>query len=385
MSAHAFMSPSAFTTAKKCPASPLRQFQIEQLKELIRMSGTHFYGLTSDVDVDRFHQIVKEENDAADDGTKLHSVFEKSILEKITDKEDIRDLIEEEKLVTDMKGDEYILDQLTTCTNEQLEMLGEAEWVGVEERMWVTGLPQYGTVDLSWLVDEVLYVRDLKTGRLDVATEDNDQLMNYAVGLLDKHQLWDRVKTVKMKILGLRFKANEWEVNVKDLLTYKVEVMLPTFMAAYSINPEAVAGDHCLYCSAKVSCPEWQKKFKGLANKHFENGFEDLDVDEQIELYKLCKQAERCGKDLSKLILLAFEGFDEPQGIVRVDGRKRVDYVVSEDELVASLKKKKLVSKSDDLYAKKLLTPVQLKAKYPDADLEGVVKEGRNAPYLKIT
>lgn len=380
---HAFMSPSAFKTARACPASPSRQAHIERRKELLQMVGVEFYGLSSKEDKDRWSAITKEDNTAAEDGTKAHNVFETAILQQITDKEVIREMVEKEDMQGPLKGDEFILDQLHRCVLEQLEMLDEASWIGVEERIRVIGLPQFGTIDLTWRTDRTLYLRDLKTGMLEVESEDNDQLMNYGVGVLDKLDAWDEVDEVHIKILGLRFKVEEWICSIEDLRTYKHDVMLPAFMAAYAINPEAIPGNHCLYCSAKISCKEWQDEFNGLSNEHFNTDISEMDVQDQVELYAKCKQAEKLAKDLSKEILIAFEGFDEPKGITQVNGRKRTEYALSEEEMVEKLTTEHDVEKSL-LYETKLLSPAQLKAKLGEDAPDEIFNYGRNAPYLKL-
>ena len=382
--AHAFMSPSAFKTARKCPASPLRQFQINQRMALLEEAGPIFYGLTDEKDLERWKAITNEDRTASEDGTKLHNVLEKCLLDRIADKDEIRQLIVEQDLKGDMKGDEYILSQLKRIVDEQLEMLSESEMVGVEKRIKVIGLPQFGTVDLTFKIDKTLYVRDLKTGRIEVEADENDQLMNYAVGVLDEIG-WDDVDTVKFEILAVRFNVEEWECDTETLLKYKNEVMLPAFLAAYEINPKAVAGDHCLYCTAKVSCKEWQDKFKGAANQYFEDdAFTQLEPQEQVDLYRLCKQAEQAGKKLSKEILMNMEGFFEPVGVAKVNGRKRYDFEMSEEDLVKTLRKNKVITAKSDVYNTTLMSAKDLKAKYGDDLPEGAVREGNNAPYLKM-
>ena len=382
MSAHAFMSPSAFKTAKNCPAAPLRQFQVNQRIDLLRLSGAHFYGLDEPSDVEHWDLIMAEDNNAADDGTKLHNVFEQCLNDGITSKDDIREMIKEQDLKTDMKGDEYILDQLTRCVGEQLELMESASRIGVEQRIKVLGLPQFGTIDLTWIEERTLYLRDLKTGRIEVESEENDQLMNYGVGIMDSWDAWDDVDEIKIKILGLRFEADEWTCKTSDLLDYKVNVMLPVFMAAYEINPEAKAGDHCLYCSAKIHCPEWNAKFRDtMINEAFENNFLKSDPDKLEDVWIMCKQAERLGKDIGRELMQRTQGFYEPQRVKIQKGNKRKSYAEGVD--IDETMKKAGIKKSQ--YQKtEVLTPSQLDAKLGEDVPEGLITVAHNAPYLKM-
>lgn len=378
---HAFMSPSAFKTAKECPAAPLRQFQVNQRIDLLRLAGAHFYGLNEESDINRWNQIMAEDNNPADDGTKLHTVFETSLENGIAEKDDIRLLVEEQDLQTDMKGDEFILDELTNTINEQLVDLESASRIGIEEKVQILGLPQHGTIDLAFVEGKTLYLRDLKTGRVEVSSENNDQLMNYGVGIMDKWDLWDDIDTIEMQILGIRFKADKWSCTAEDLMNYKNDVMLPAFMEAYKINPVANAGDHCLYCSAKIHCPEWMEKFNGVANEHFENDFSDIDDTEELEnIWITLKQADRALKECGRELMSRMEGFYEPKRVATVvRNRKDINHEMDVDEVM----KKAKIKKSE--YTKtEVISAAQLKSKFGDDLPEGLIVESTNAPYLKI-
>ena len=196
-------------------------------------------------------------------------------------------------------------------------------------------------------------------------------MMIYAVGLLDELG-WGKFDEVSIEPLGLQWTAEPWVVSVEDLKTFKQDVMLPAFIEAYSINPKATAGDHCIYCSAKIHCKEWQKKFKGLDNEYFKNNdIAEADNDKLVEMFKLTKQADNLKKNyLSIELMQRAEGFNPPKGLSLVKGRKLEKW---KDEKKA---KKKLGKK---FYEK---TPRKLSSFKPD-DKKGLITTTYARGHLK--
>jgi hypothetical protein len=380
MGTHAFMSPSNFSKCQACPAAALREFQVKQLQDLMYKAGPVFYGLEAE-DLDRWELINNNPSERKyhEDGTKLHAVLEDCLNDGINAPEDIIALVEAQDTAQRLHTDDYIMMRFVSVINEQLEQLETAERVGVERKIVVSGLPQGGTIDLSWGYERVLYLRDLKAGRVEVSSEENHQLMNYAVGILDEEG-WDAYDSVDFKILGLHFESESWTCSVDKLRAYKHDVMLPAFLKAYQLNPEAIPGDQCLYCAGKIACPEWQAKFNDGMEKAESSGITSLSSDEKVELFRLCKQAYYLQKDLQKELLSAFEGFDEPQGITRVDGRKTVKWA-DEDEAMKLMKKKHGAS----VIKQELKSPKVLKQLLGDDSIpEDLTHTVIGSPYLKL-
>ena len=376
MGTHAYMSPSMFKTVKHCPASALRQFQVNQLDDLIYQAAPVFYGLSVE-DMERWELICNDPQSLkySEDGTKLHTVMEECLDEGVHLVEDVTHKVKLAETSQKLHEDAFIMSRLSECIAEQLEHLESAEQVGIEFKVNVAGLPQFGTIDLMWVYNRTLYVRDLKTGRVDVESEQNDQLMNYAVGILDSYG-WDNIDNVKFKILGLHFTAEEWECDIDTIRTYRDEVMFPAFLKAYQINPEVKTGDHCLYCTGKRICQEWQEEFTESMVAVEDATVSQLSTDEQVSLFKLCKQAYNLEKDLKKELLIAFEGFEEPQGVTRVAGRKTEAWT---DDAEEKLKAHKKV-----IYEQKMKKPKEVKALLGDDMLEDLTKTVVGSPYIKL-
>lgn len=384
MSTHSFLSPSFGKIGYNCPASALRTFQVRQRMELIREIGPEFYGLTNETSIDRFNLIIKDDNSMALEGTALHEIFEKCLLEGVNDKSKINKIIQSyDDISESTKNDDYIIDVFHKVVTSQLKTIADADFVGVEHKVNVKGFPQGGTVDLIFTKGDKLYIRDLKTGFNEVHSKNNHQLFTYAVGVLDEFG-WDKFNEIELGIIGIRWSSNSNVVKVKDVENFKTDIMFPAFMEAYSINPKARAGDWCQYCDGKIHCKQWQDKFNNLVNNEvFVNeDMTDLSNDELVELYATFKASENLIKfQLNTEIMLRMQGFDPVNGVTTVSKTRDV-INVPEDELVEKLSKKVPKSK---LYNRTLKTPKQLRALIgEDEELEGMIDTLNNKPYLVL-
>lgn len=386
---HAFLSPSFANTGLNCPASAIRCMQVEQRVDLFRQAGAEFFGLESDSDLQRWEVINKPDDQASRDGTALHEVFEYGINNKLREKSDyvkqIKKLKKRGVISEETADDSFLVDRLYQQAIVQLDDLSTAQWIGVEAGVKVKGLPEYGTVDLGFRIDRRLYCRDLKTGRGEVASKNCKQLMIYAIGILE-HIGWDTVDDVEIHILGIRWESEPWVVSVKKLAKFKKEVLLPAFFKAYGINPEAIAGDWCQYCSAKIHCREWQEKFHGSINNETFDNLDVVDHDSQglVDLFRLCKQAQNLVQyQLQPEILRRFEGFGDIPKITRVAGRKTE--VWNTDEATITKKLAKKLGGKESLYKKSLMSPKDIKAEHGDtAAVQKLTKTTQTKPYLKV-
>lgn len=330
--AHAFLAPSSFSRTIKCPASAIRAMQVEARIELIAGMGAEFYGLATGEETERFEINMTPDQSAASDGTARHDIFEGAINNVLTEYRDILPLVEGHSDLSDAaKRDKYINDQLIACIQRQLEFLEDAEWVSVEHKVKVNGLPQFGHVDLAAHKNRTLYIKDLKTGRVEVSAEDNDQLRPYAVGICDELG-WDKFDSVEVEILGLHFPDSTWVIPIDELREYKDNVMHPTFMEAYKINPRAEAGEHCLYCPAKLHCREWQEEFNGVANEYFDldaAGLEELDNDELLKIRSTLKVGKNALDIVNRILMERVQGFNPPK-VTLVKGKKITKWVDEE-------------------------------------------------------
>lgn len=163
--------------------------------------------------------------------------------------------------------------------------------------------------------DDTLDVTDFKFGMgVVVEVEDNEQLMYYAFGLLNKlkqgiyveqrfhrpdlHKDYfgtadhvvcgDNVTKVKLRIIQPRaFHPNgpvrEWTISVNDLLMWGNEVLLPA-MEATEWDDTLSPGEHCRFCEARMHC-EALKRLKDEMRLKVELGVEKLPLSMIVDEY----------------------------------------------------------------------------------------------------
>lgn len=139
------------------------------------------------------------------------------------------------------------------------EMLVERE---VNIGGWLEQPDAFGTCDTLVVAGDTLHVIDLKYGRGYVPSEDNKQLMLYALGALDLLNLLYDIKRVVLTIYQPRvsMKPDLYEVSIEDLEHFAATARVSAKVAAaqfegtisLSLNPSPEA---CLWCKAKAVCP----------------------------------------------------------------------------------------------------------------------------------
>lgn len=125
-----------------------------------------------------------------------------------------------------------------------------------------------GTADAVILRgDRELFIGDLKFGRgVSVSPERNRQMMIYALGVIEKHQVQDDYDTVRLAISQPRNGGNsDWVISMADLLAFGEEVKATAARIAgvdaqgnfvlvqgLPLTPSEKA---CQFCKAKAQCP----------------------------------------------------------------------------------------------------------------------------------
>ena len=176
--------------------------------------------------------------------------------------------------------------------------------VRVEESVpisFLTGeLHAKGTADaVIFIPQPELIVVDLKFGMgVEVSPDDNRQLKIYAAAVLQKHEIWEDYKTVRLVIVQPRTgsqSVKEWVCTIDELQQFCVEVRaaskavrhLTGFVAPLGttreipmvITPDILAALHpsekaCKFCPAKAGCPAL-KTFVEKAIRTDVNDFEN--------------------------------------------------------------------------------------------------------------
>jgi hypothetical protein len=133
-----------------------------------------------------------------------------------------------------------------------------------------------GTADVT-LVEAFgwIHLFDYKNGRVLVEHEDNEQMLNYAVGLLHEHP--DALGVVihliqPNSVHEQGFVRPPVELTADEIKIFEIQLKA----AAEATDPPNAtlrAGDWCQYCAAKIDC----KEFAGKALKEAMDDFDGLD------------------------------------------------------------------------------------------------------------
>ncbi len=128
-----------------------------------------------------------------------------------------------------------------------------------------------GTADIT-LVEPfgVAHLVDHKNGRVLVEVEDNEQLKNYAVGVLHEHPDADEVwVTISQPNAGHDDGLARTAKYTRDELKLFEIQMAEAAKAVDAPNALRRVGDWCKWCPAKSRCPEFEQAMKEEAQAEF--------------------------------------------------------------------------------------------------------------------
>lgn len=222
----------------------------------------------------------RPESEAADEGTLAHALAE-LLLKKILNRVTKLEFVSEYKKI--QKHKLYSASMLEHCT--QFATYVMEEFVAMQEKhgdaliFLETNLdlskyiPEgFGTGDVIIISGHEMVVIDLKYGKgVFVHTEENTQMMIYALGAIDCFSMFGgEIKKVKMTIYQPRLdNIDSWEIPVKNLLQWAKETLLKKAKLAFEGKGKLVAGGHCTFCPAKAVCKEHAKYNMSLAVEEF--------------------------------------------------------------------------------------------------------------------
>jgi len=114
----------------------------------------------------------------------------------------------------------------------------------------------FGTADSIVISDGLLEVIDFKYGKgVKVDAFRNPQMMIYALGAYDEYSIEYPVNKVRMTIVQPRMdNLSEYEMDIKELLAWRDEILVPTAKRAYDGEGEQTPGDWCRFCKVKGAC-----------------------------------------------------------------------------------------------------------------------------------
>ena len=329
MSTHAFSSPSAGAASALCPARPLRAGMVKR-----RNAFVHEFRAYTD---DPLRTMFEDSGPAAAHGTYLHSQLENLLVDGVA--MEIDDAFERD-------GMEHIAAKINAEREVALEF-------HAEERLHNYGVDSGGTVDTIFLHDSTkygldlevfsdvagevgakwLHLPDLKTGRVEVHAENNEQLKRYACGAMARYNWDEDITHIMLSIYAFRFPSSSWVISREDLMDYWVNDFRVSMWHNNAINPQAIAGDlQCQYCEAAGVCPE-SLAFSGkeLPDGVIDGAFGNISTVQLEEVYAQVSTAANAVEKVKAELLLRestadFNPDNALTGYKRKNGAKRSFY-----------------------------------------------------------
>lgn len=373
MPKHAILSPSGADRWMTCPGSVILSLDIPRTSSAASEEGTNYHDLAA--------LCLNEGKDAA---------------------EFVGQPFADESLVTEENADylQVYLDQVR-------ELHAQGGHLLVEQSLpisQITGEKEaIGTIDCAIIREDEVVIDDLKFGRgVAVKAEGNRQTRIYAISVLDKHELWETVKRIRIIICQPRVMdgITEEVLSVDELKLFRDEVAAtarPIIRALAMVPPTPLpfhpSEKACKFCPAKAVCPELTKTVEQATSE----GFEDLTQPVLSRTGEILETpADRLGKamrlaDLCEIFMHGVRVKAESEllagrsvtGFKLVQGRKGNRKWTNEETITEMMKKWRM--KKDDMYKYTLITPSvaekKLKKEHPSRweELAALVSQSEGA------
>ena len=208
----------------------------------------------------------------------------------------------------------------------------------------------FGTGDCLIIADKMLYIIDFKYGKgVEVESEDNSQMMCYAIGALELfNNLYD-IEEVCMVIYQPRIEnISVSNKSVTELYSWAENTLKPIAELAYEGKGEFKAGDHCQFCKIKATCRKRTEYNMELAKYDFEEPAELTDEEISSILIKSSDLVSWVSDVKDYALQQALLGKNYPK-LKLVEGRSNRKYL-NEEEVATAVK-----NAGYDPYEKKLL------------------------------
>lgn len=239
----------------------------------------------------------------------------------------------------------------------------------------VTIFPEYdvsGSVDAGVINAKTLHVIDLKTGGTAVDAENNSQMMMYAIGLYEEHEMFYEIDNICLHIVqdnAMVHNTNSWECSVEDLMDFKEWIAERARLALQEDSVCTPSEKACKWCTHSAKCVALNDYTTNIISGDFDTiedvdvlvstgSSEDLNMDRVLELLaneKLIMNIFKAYKGRVENDLMAGKDVD---GWKLIQKRKNKSWV---NETEAYDKIKSWFNKEDftDYLNVKLITPTQ--------------------------
>ena len=207
---------------------------------------------------------------AAAEGTAAHALAEHKLKRKL-------------KLRSERPVSPFDTDEMEVCTDDYADFVMEQvtkerrrdpnTQVFIEQRLdFSCYVPEgFGTGDALVVSRGRIHIIDLKYGQgLLVDSEENPQMMLYALAALNQYEEQYQIKKVKLTIFQpRRDNVSTWETTVAKLKKWATKDLVPKAQRAFRGEGEYCPGEWCIFCKAAVKCRARAEDKLRLAQSEF--------------------------------------------------------------------------------------------------------------------
>ena len=215
-------------------------------------------------------EFADHETEAAEEGTAAHALCEHKLRKAL-------------KMRSRKPVSKYDCDEMDAYTDGYveyvLESIAEAKKNCTDPRVLIEQkldfscyVPDgFGIGDCLIVADKNLHIIDFKYGQgVLVESENNPQMMLYAIGALRLFDCLYDIETVSMTIYQPRREnVSTWTISVDDLKKWADETLKPKAELAFKGEGEYQPGQWCQFCRAAVKCRARAKAKLQLAEYEF--------------------------------------------------------------------------------------------------------------------
>ena len=215
-------------------------------------------------------EFADRETIAAAEGTAAHALAEHKLKRRL-------------KLRSERPVSPFDTDEMEVCTDDYADFVMEQvtkerrrdldTQVFIEQRLdFSCYVPEgFGTGDCLIVSRGRLHIIDLKYGQgLLVDSEENPQMMLYALAALNQYEEQYQIKKVKLTIFQpRRDNVSTWETTVAKLKKWATKDLIPKAQKAFRGEGEYCPGEWCIFCKAAVKCRARAEDKLRLAQSEF--------------------------------------------------------------------------------------------------------------------
>ena len=215
-------------------------------------------------------EFADRETIAAAEGTAAHALAEHKLKRRL-------------KLRSERPVSPFDTDEMEVCTDDYADFVMEQvtkerrrdldTQVFIEQRLdFSCYVPEgFGTGDCLIVSRGRIHIIDLKFGMgLLVDSEENPQMMLYALAALKQYEEQYQIKKVKLTIFQpRRDNVSTWETTVAKLKKWATKDLVPKAQRAFKGEGEYCPGEWCIFCKAAVKCRARAEDKLRLAQSEF--------------------------------------------------------------------------------------------------------------------